>query len=286
MSANLKGIVAMCAAMAFFVINDTFVKLAAVEVATHHILLIRGCFGVALALAYLAYTGDYRRLGSLRHPLVLLRCAVESMVALCFISALASLSIADITAILLVSPLVITMISAVILREDVRWRRWAAVIIGFIGMVLVVRPEAGSFQGAAWLALASAIGVAIRDVITRAIPAAIPSSIVAAGTLFAATLTGGALSLAQPWTMPDTIPLFYLAAAALAVALGNLAIILAFRDTQISAVSPFRHTIILWAVISGFLVFGESPGALAWLGIMLIVASGLYTLYRESRLSP
>jgi drug/metabolite transporter (DMT)-like permease len=281
-SRNIIGIFAMCAAMALFVANDTLVKLAAKELPTHQILFLRGLFASAMICAAVVQQGLHRNLASAGNPLVLARCMIEVFVAYTFISALAVLALADITAILLLSPLMITVIAAVFLKEPVRWRRWSAVLVGCLGMLLVVKPGGGAFQAAAILALLSTMAVAVRDVITRRIPADIPTLVVAASGIVIMTVSGGLLSLASPWVPVSSQSLLYLAGAAIMVLLGNVAIIMAFRDVDISAVSPFRYTLIVWAVIAGILVFGDIPDPVAWIGILLIVSSGLYTLYRES----
>ncbi len=272
----------MCAAMALFVVNDTLVKLAAVSLPTHQILFIRGLFASGLICAALIARGEHRRLEGVKNPMVLLRCGIEVFIAYTFIGALATLAIADITAILLLSPLMITVIAALVLKEQVRWRRWTAVLVGFLGMLLVVKPGGSGFQAAAILAFLSTCSVAMRDVITRKLPADIPTMLVATSSIVAVTVTGGAISLVSPWIPVSPLALTCLAAAAVMVLLGNIAIIIAFRDVEVSAVSPFRYTLIVWAVIAGFLVFGDIPGPAQWLGIGLIVGSGLYTLYRES----
>jgi drug/metabolite transporter (DMT)-like permease len=281
-SRNLTGILAMCAAMALFVVNDTLVKLAAASLPTHQILFVRGVFASALICTALVVAGEHRRLGGLKNPIVLLRCGVEVFVAYTFIAALATLPIADITAILLLSPLMITVIAAVFLKEQVRWRRWTAVLVGFLGMLLVIRPGGSGFQAAALLAFVSTCGVALRDVITRKLPSDVPTLLVAASTIVVTTLAGGAISVVSPWSPVGLQALGYLAGAAVTVLLGNIAIIIAFRDVDVSAVSPFRYTLIVWATIAGFMVFGDVPGPTQWAGIGLIVGSGIYTLYRES----
>jgi drug/metabolite transporter (DMT)-like permease len=281
-SRNIIGIIAMCAAMALFVINDTLVKLVAKELPTHQILFLRGLFASALICTAVIQQGFHRNLAGLGNPLVLARCLIEVFIAYTFIGALSVLTLADINAILLLSPLMITVIAAVVLKETVRWRRWSAVLVGFVGMLLVVKPGGSTFQAAALLALLSTTGVAVRDVMTRRIPTNIPTLIIAASGIVIMTVSGGFLSMASPWVPVSNQTLLYLAGAAVMVLLGNVAIIIAFRDVDISAVSPFRYTLIVWAVIAGILVFGDMPTPMAWTGIGLIVSSGLYTLYRES----
>jgi len=285
MTRNLKGILAMCAAMALFVANDTLVKLATVHVAAHQILFLRGIFASAFVLIAVFWTGMWRHWKEMANRLLLLRCLLEVFVAYTFILALGVLAIADLTAILLLSPLIITAISALALKETVRWRRWLAVILGFAGMLLVVKPGGSGFQAAALLGVVSTIGVAFRDLVTRHLADTLPTLLVATAGILSLTAFGGLLSLGLPWQPLDSHVILLLAGAALTVLLGNVAIIMAFRDVDVSAVSPFRYTVIVWAVLAGIVIFGDIPEPAAWLGILLIVGSGLYTLYRETVLA-
>ncbi len=280
---GLKNIFAMCAAMALFVGNDTLVKMAAVHWPSHQIMMLRGLCALAVTLALVMALGEGAGLRMLRQPIVALRCGVEGFVAYTFITALALLPIADITAILLLSPLLITMAAAFFFGEQVRWRRWLAVVAGFIGMLLVVQPTGNSLGWPALLALASTFGVAFRDLLTRRLPAEVPSTVVAFGTVLTTTLTGGGIWLVQPGADITLQPLLACAAAAVLVAAGNVAIVIAFRHVETSLVSPYRYTVIVWAVLSGYLVFGDVPTSMSWAGIGLIVGSGLYTLYREQQ---
>ncbi|MGL5116661.1 MAG: DMT family transporter, partial [Beijerinckiaceae bacterium] len=198
-----------------------------------------------------------------------------------YIGALARMPIADVTAIFMISPILITVAGALFLGEDVRWRRWTAALVGFAGMLIVVNPGAGDLNIGVALVLVSTVGAVIRDLITRRLPPEIPSGGVTFGTIVVTMLMAGAGAAIRPWVPvePTMLPLILL--AAVTVAAGNFMIILAFRMGEVSLVSPFRYTLIVWSVLAGALVFGEWPRPAAWIGIALIVGSGLYTLRRE-----
>ena len=279
---NLRGIAAMCLAMAFFIINDALVKMAAFEMPTHQIIFLRGLIASGLIVAYACATGIHRQWRALVHPLIAGRSMLEAFVAYTYIGALGLLSVADATAINMLSPLLITAFSALFFGEDVRWRRWAAIGVGFVGMLLIVRPGSGVFGAGALLALVATIAIAARDLMTRRLPPGVPTLLVTASTIIVLTILTGFLSLVLPWA-PVRLPMLAaLAVAAALVIVGNFAIIVAFRDTDVSAVSPFRYTIIVWAVIVGYVAFGDLPQGLTWVGIGLIVGSGLYSIYRET----
>jgi drug/metabolite transporter (DMT)-like permease len=275
----------MCAAMAVFIVNDACVKVAAAHWPPAQIMVVRGVMAALLMAVVCAWSGDLARWRGLLRPIVAGRCALEGFVAFTYISALAVLPIADVTAILLLSPLLITAAGALFLGETVGWRRWLAVSVGFVGMLLVVRPTGDGFGLAGIIAVVATFGVALRDILTRRIPADVPTNIIAFGTTIASLAVGLLTSAAVAWQPFTAMPLGMATAAALLVAVGNLAIVAAFRNADVSVVSPFRYTIIVWAILIGVIVFGERPGPVTWLGIALIVAAGLYTLYRESRLA-
>ncbi len=272
----------MCAAMALFIVNDALVKLALLEMPTHQIIFLRGLMAGALIAAAAVATGAHRHWRALGHPLLVVRSLLEAFVAYTYIAALGLLTVADTTAINMLSPLLITALGALFLGEDVRWRRWAAIGAGFAGMLLVVRPGGGVFGWGALLALAATFAVAVRDVITRRLPTNVPTLLVTASTIFLLTALSGLASLVLPTAPVRAEILGLLGIAAVLVVLGNIAIILAFRDTDVSAVSPFRYTVIVWAVIVGYVFFGDLPQGLTWVGIGLIVGSGLYSIYRET----
>lgn len=279
---NLRGIVAMMLAMALFVLNDTFVKLARAYWDTGQTLVVRGIFALVLLLIWMKLSGKTGQLRMMFHRTLVLRGLIEGAIATAFITAISQMPLADITAILMLAPLIITALSMMIFGEKVGWRRWSAVIAGFCGMLLVVRPGGSIPMTALVLALLSVIGVAFRDILTRRIPSEIPSVVVAITSTLGTFLGGALLAATDSNWQPVTPHLLMLAGSAAAfVVLGNYAMIEACREAELSVVSPFRYAVMLWAVLLGILVFGDWPSPVAIAGIVLIGASGLYTLHRE-----
>lgn len=279
---NLRGIIAMMLAMALFTLNDTFVKLARVHWEAGQVLVIRGIFALVMLVIWLKLAGIVDKMRMLFRPALVLRGLIEAGIATAFITAVGQMALADITAILMMAPLIITALSMIFFGEKVGWRRWSAVFVGFGGMLLVVQPGGGVPATALVLALLAVVGVGFRDIVTRRIPAEIPS-VVVAFTSTLGTLLGGLILLGagEPWRpMPPQL-LMLTGSAAAFVILGNYAMIEACRDVELSVVSPFRYIVILWAVVLGIVVFGDWPTPLAIGGIALIGVSGLYTLHRE-----
>ncbi|MCZ8313603.1 DMT family transporter [Phreatobacter sp.] len=282
-NANRRGIIAMCTAMACFLTNDTLVKIVARDLPSGEIIAIRGAFAAVMVFGWLIAAGHLRDIGRVASPLVATRASLEALVAFLFISAIGAMPIADITAIFLITPLLITALSGPLLGEVVGWRRWSAVAAGFIGMLLVVKPGgAGFLAGSATaMALLSVAFCAIRDMVTRFIDPRIPTIVITLTTCVAVGLFGAAMIPFQGWVTPSLTHVGLLFAAATVVVAGNHAMILAFRGVEVSLVSPFRYTVMVWAIVSGITVFGEWPDAASWVGIGLIVGAGLYTLHRE-----
>lgn len=282
-SANRRGILAMMTAMACFMTNDTLVKIVAADLPAGEIIAIRGLFATVLVVGWLTAGGHGRDLPRAASPLVLARAGLEALVAFLFISALAFIPIADITAMVLITPLLITAVSGPLLKERIGWRRWSAVAVGFAGMLLVVKPGGSGFVAgpATAMALLSVVFCALRDIITRFIDPRVPTIVITLTSCLTVALFGLAMIPFQAQVVPEPRHILTLFGASCVLVVGNHAMILAFRGVEVSLVSPFRYSVMVWAIVSGITVFGQWPDAASWTGIGLIVAAGLYTLHRE-----
>ncbi len=281
---NRRGILAMLAAMACFSVSDTLIKLAAASMGTGQIMVVRGLFATLLAAGLVAATSDLRLLRLTLGRKVLLRSLAEAAIAFTFVTAIARLPLAIITAIYQATPIILTVLTVLMRIETVGWRRWVAILVGFAGVLLIVRPSPEGVDAAILIALASATIVAVRDLITRRITAAVPTVVITFATTATVTAAGGLLILvdkSQAWLPLSARDYGLLAAAAAIVTAGNLAMVAAFRGTEMSVVSPFRYSVLVWAIGFGYVVFGEWPDLVACLGIALIVAAGIYTVHRE-----
>ncbi len=283
---NRRGIIAMLLAMAFFVTNDAIVKLASATFPTSQIMAVRGIFASLFALGLVVALREARSLRKLASPLVALRAALEAIVSFLFLTALALLPLANVSAIMQATPIILTLMSIAIGIERVGWRRWLAILTGFLGVLLIVRPGAEGFNIYAVIALSAAFLVAVRDLVTRRIGEEIPSIVVALSTTVAVGLSGFVVALVKgdEWAPFFIVETNMLLIAAVLVTLANLAIVMAFRNTDVSVVSPFRYSVVVLAIILGYLFFDELPDLLALGGIVLIVGSGIYTIHRENRM--
>lgn len=280
---NRRGMVAILAAMALYTLNDTFVKLTTDTYPTGQILAIRGGFSTIVVVSMVLAAGALPRWRTLGRPVVGLRACLEIATAATSIAALALMPIANVTAIMMASPLIVTAVVVATGMEPPRRDRILAALVGFAGVVLVLRPDVDAFGPAALLALACAGCLAGRDLVTRRMPAEIPSVLIALATTAAAATAGLVMGLVETWSPLSLRATLYLAAAAVFAAFGNYALIVACRGVDLSVVTPFRYSIILWAVAAGFLVWGQVPDAVAALGMAAIAGAGFYSVRQDRK---
>jgi len=278
----MRGIIAVLVAMALFVLNDSATKIVSAAMPTSEIMAVRGVMAVVLMGGVVAATIDLNRWHQIVQARVLLRAVLEAVVAVLFLVALPHLPLADITAIQQITPIAITVLSALVLQEDVGWRRWAAVVAGFTGVVLVIQPTGEGINLFALSALACAVLVAVRDLVTRRLDPTIPTALVSFTTTVSVCLTGFAGAPLESWYMPSAHELALLGSSAVLVSAANIFVIRAFRGTELSVVAPFRYAGVFWAVVMGFLIWGYVPNLLAIAGTVILVASGLYIMHREA----
>lgn len=279
---NRRGIFSLLGAMALFAANDTLTKVVLQSYPVGEVMFLRGLLTaifVALAIVALRQTHHIRRAVI---PLVGLRSVFDATASGLFIAALAHMGVAELSAVILASPILMTMLAVFLFKEPVGWRRWAAIIVGLVGTLCVVKPDAGALNLWALAGVAAALCVAARDLTTLRIDASIPTLVVSLFSAFALTIGGFLLGIDEQWKMLAAVPLLITAMAAAFYSLANFLLILAFRSVEVSVVSPFRYSLILWGGIGGYIGFGEIPDGWSILGAALVVASGVYTLHRES----
>ena len=279
---NTRGILAMSASVVAFIFNDALVKLAAESMPGVQAIGLRGLFATLWCVIALLASGSWKRVGGAAHPQVVLRGALEAAAAIVYLIALFHIPFAIATAVNLSTPLVLTVLAVLVLKEDVRWRRWSAVLAGFAGVLLVIQPRPGDINAWTWAVLAAALIGAVRDVLSRFLPVGVPSLVVSFTTASMVAIVGCAWSLFDGWQPMSWEAIGFLLASSLMLASGYQLALLAMRSrAEFSVIGSFRYASVLWAIGIGYVVWGDVPNALALFGIAVIVASGLYILHRE-----
>lgn len=272
----------MVIAMAVFTMGDTITKYASESMNMAQVMLVRGIFATILVALLAWQRGALASPHLMRHPMIALRVFGEAGGTITFLIALAHLPLANVSAVLQALPLAVTLGAALFFGEGVGWRRWIAIAAGFIGVLVIVRPGLAGFSAYSLLVLACVICCAVRDLATRRLPDEVPSLLVSTVTAATITLIGALLlSPMGGWSPMTTGSTVLLGFAAVLVVIGYQTIILAMRTGDISFIAPFRYTSLLWAILLGFVVFSDIPNLPMIVGAAIIIASGLYTLYRE-----
>jgi drug/metabolite transporter (DMT)-like permease len=250
-------------------------KLVTNDLPAFEVLFLRGVAATLACELLLVALRDWRFVSSALHPRALMRATGGTLSVLCYIVALARLPIANAIAILQTAPLILIRAVAFLVRERVGAARVALALVGFTGAVLVAQPGSAGISPAALFAFASAVLIAARDLLGRDVPARIPVMVVTFVTNAMVMVVAGLMSPGLESWPPAGWHLAFLGFAGLFVTLGHGGLLLAYRLGRTAAVAPFFYSFALWAVLSGVVVFGALPNALALLGIALIVASGV-----------
>lgn len=282
LSPNLRGNVFMVIATACFALNDAITKFVSSEINFGQVMLVRSVFAVMLIGGLALRNGAMRPLRTILQVPIVLRVICEVGGAITFLAAITHLPLANTYSIFQALPLAVTLGAVVAFNEHVGWRRWLAIAAGFVGVLIIVRPGLAGFNQYSLLVLASVILCAIRDLATKGIPKNIPSLFVTLLTTISVGASGALLL--EPlggWSPMSGRTLALLVGAGILLPIGYNCIIMALRVGDISAVAPFRYTALVWAIVIGYLVFGEVPDAMMLIGAFVIVGSGMYALYRE-----
>ena len=275
----------MMMSMACFAVEDTFIKLLSARLPATQILFSIG-FGGALITLVLAIVLNVNLADKiLLNKHVISRTIADLFGALSFTSAMVLIPMSLLASILQATPLFVTLGAAILLGEKVGWRRWSAIFIGFLGVIIILQPGYGSFQLASLLGLAAVLCLALRDVVTRDMATEIPTLTV---TFYACLAMGSAGFIAYPFFGPPIMPTTYeaiiLICAAIIGLTGYFLLVLATRKGDVSVIAPFRYSRLLFSLGLASLILGEKLTLPILLGGLLVVSSGIYTFGRESRL--
>ncbi len=282
---NLRGALIMVLSMLGFAIEDMFIKLIGTDIPIGQIIFMLGTGGALCYGAMVVMKGEPLMDRAMLTRPILLRALGEIVGTLGFVSAIVLTPISSASAILQATPLVVTLGAALFLGDPVGWRRWSAILVGMLGVLLVIRPGMDSFQALSLLAVLGVLGLSLRDLATRRVPKSTSTfqlSFLAFLALVPASLLF-MLGTGTAFAPMSGVQWLFMGAALTTGMVAYYGIVAAMRIGEISFVTPFRYARLLFAMVVGITIFGERPDLLTYVGATIIVASGIYTIWRERK---
>lgn len=276
----------MILAMAGFAFEDLFIKILSAYFPISEVIIILGFTGsvILLIIALLQRAPIIHK--DLLNKHVISRTIFDLLGAVFFVTAIALTPLSSASAILQITPLLVTIGAAVFFRENVGWRRWSAVFVGFIGVLLILRPGFGGFMPASIFALLGAVFLAARDLATRAMKVKLPSVTIALYAFIAFGISGILIiPFNSAMIAPTSNQIMYFIGASTFGVIAYYSLVISSRIGEMSVISPFRYSRIVFAMLLAIIILGERPDSFTLIGATIIVASGLYTFIRESVLN-
>lgn len=297
---NLTGILLLLIGVLAFTIQDVIVKFVSGGYSIHQIVLFRCLGALPLILAVLVYEGGVRSFLKAPHRLICVRSIIQYVSYTLWFLAIATISIADALAIGFISPLIITALAGLVLREHVGLDRWLAILAGFAGTILMLRPGFGVFEPAAMLVFLSATCYAAGAILTRRIGVAASSATMGLNSLLLGIVMSGIAGLvssgglevgAHPslqmmfraWQWPDATDLLLMLSAGAAAGVGMITVAQAYRISQPAVIAPFEYSGMFWALIAGYAIWRQTPDLISVVGITIVIGAGLYIASLEGR---
>lgn len=282
MSDNFRGAVIMMICMGAFVLNDAFVRLAGNTLPLAQILFLRGLLTTVVLMAFAFYSGIFR-LGVLKGDkwLIFFRSVIEALTAYFFLTAVMNMPFANVTAILQILPMTVTLAAAFMFKEKVGVFRISLILLGFIGVLFIINPSKDGFNLYAGYTLIAVTLITMRDLITRKLSnnvhTLLPTVSASLGVFLFSTILMINTPL-QPLSLNNSL---FIGLASFFIIFGYYTAVLVMRSGEISFISPFRYSAIIFALLIGVVFFNEWPDAIAFLGILLVSSSGGILLYRN-----
>lgn len=280
---NFVGAMLMCGSMAGFSFNDAAMKIVADDISIYQAIFVRGLIVTIIIGLFAYFSGTFKNLPTLAdNKRILWRSVAEVGATMCFLTALVHMPIANVTAVLQALPFCISIAAAIFLKEYFGWRRAIAIAIGFIGIMIIIRPTSAGFNSYSLLVLLAVAFVTWRDLIVRQFSQQVSTLFVAFVTAFVITIAGGCATLVTSgWHAISISSLIGLTFSALCIFVGYYFSIAAMRIGEVASVTPFRYTNIIWAILLGWVIWQDIPDLWTLIGILIVVFTGAYTLWRE-----
>ena len=283
MSENIRGALIMMICMSAFVLNDAFVRLAGDSLPLAQILFIRGLITTIVLLAFAIYGGVFSSTVSKKDKWrIFFRSIAEALTAYFFLTAVMNMPFANVTAILQILPMTVTLAAAFVFKEKVGIIRISLILMGFVGVVLIINPSADGFNLYAIYALIAVVLITTRDLITRKLSSQVSTLLPTVSASIGVLLFSLILLINTPLQPLNTQNSLFIFLAAFFIIFGYYTAVLVMRSGEISFISPFRYTAILVALILGFIFFDEKPDITAFVGIVIVMFAGIILMMRNS----
>ena len=281
-SDNARGAVYMSISQAAFVLNDTAMKVVTQTLPLFQSIALRGILALTGLLVLAAVMGQLRfRVAKGDGWAIAVRSIAEVGATVLFLGALVQMPLANLSAIMQALPLAVTLAAALVFREAIGWRRLVAIVVGFAGVVVIIRPGSDGFDTWSLMGLGSVACVVVRDLLTRRLSAAIPSITVAIWAAASVMGLGLVMTTINGWHPVTGAQSALIGGAGLALLVAYLFAVMVMRVGDIGFVAPFRYFALIWAIVLGWLVFDTLPDRMTVVGAAIVVATGLFTLLRE-----
>ena len=279
---NRRGILAMSGSVVVFIFNDALIKLASETMPPLQAIGLRGCFATLWCLLALLVRRELQHAHLLRNRWVAARGVLEALAAITYLIALAYIPFAIATAINMSTPLFLAALAVLLLGEIVGWRRWTAIAVGFVGVLMVIQPHPGEVNVWTWMVLFASFIGATRDVIARWVPPQVPTLVVSLSSAVTLAVVGCVWATLNGWQPMSLRGVLLVLGSSLLLATGYQFLMISLRSgAEFSVIGSFRYASVLWALAIGYTLWGDVPNLLAVTGIAVVVGAGLYILHRE-----
>lgn len=279
---NIKGASLMVGCMAAYAANDAFMKVAFEEVPFFQAIFLRGAVTIVLLIVITGWRGEFHFRTSNKNKIFLtLRLCGEVGATICFLGALAHMPLANATAIIQSVPFGITVGAMLFFNESVGWRRWTAIFIGFLGVLMIVQPGTDGFDIWSLSALFAVVLIVLRDLVTLHLAAEMPATFISLITAIMLTSVAGIITFTVGWEPVSFLNYLLLFTAASILIFGYVFSVMAIQVGELNFTSLFRYSILIFSIFLGMVVFDEYPDRITLLGCSIIIIAGAYTIHRE-----